>query len=496
MKAAREVDVLVVGFGAAGANAAIAAHDAGARVLVLEKLGVAGGNSAVSAGAMVVPSNLEAAIEYYRGLAAGTVSEEVVRALAEGMVGIPDLLTRMGVRFELERRQAASFPSLAREDLLHIQLGPTGQQGFRLLEDLVRKRGIEVSLNTKVQRLIQRAGSREVLGVEARRGGEDFVILARKGVVLSCGGYGYSPELLASFNFPGVTRYIFPCGSPGNTGDGLRMASEAGAALWHMAAIEWGQLCAKAPSEEFGTAIGYGIGRTKRPGSYLFVNQRGRRFMAEDTKISHRKAELELLSFDHSLAEHRNLPAFLVFDEKFRRRGPIAPTYEGMVRSKGGPIGYSVVHELYDWSHDNRAEIERGWILQAESIAELAGRFGSDGAVLEDTIDEFNRACAGQSDSRFGRSGRTLVPVDTPPYFAVELGLSLVNTQGGPKRNVGCQVLDYHDVAIPRLFAAGELGSFFGFLYQGGSNLPEAWAFGHVAGRAAAAEVPWEGMAP
>jgi predicted oxidoreductase len=108
-------------------------------------------------------------------------------------------------------------------------------------------------------------------------------------------------------------------------------------------------------------------------------------------------------------------------------------------------------------------------------------------------VRNFNGACRAGHDSQFGRQGKSLAPLETPPYYALELALTLVNTQGGPKHNKDCQVLDFSDQPIPRLYAAGELGSFFGFLYQGGSNYPEAWAFGRIAGRRAAAERPWRG---
>jgi succinate dehydrogenase/fumarate reductase flavoprotein subunit len=83
-----------------------------------------------------------------------------------------------------------------------------------------------------------------------------------------------------------------------------------------------------------------------------------------------------------------------------------------------------------------------------------------------------------------------LAPLKTRPYFAFALGLTLVNTQGGPKYNVNYRVLDFNDRPIPGLYAAGELGwgSFFGFLYPGGSNYPEAWTFGQIAGKRAADE--------
>jgi succinate dehydrogenase/fumarate reductase flavoprotein subunit len=82
-------------------------------------------------------------------------------------------------------------------------------------------------------------------------------------------------------------------------------------------------------------------------------------------------------------------------------------------------------------------------------------------------------------------------PVEKRPFYALEMGLALVNTQGGPKHNRYGQVLDPDSQPIPRLYAAGELGSFFGFLYQEGSNYPEAWAFGHIAGKHAASQKPF-----
>jgi len=490
MKKDYEVDVLIVGYGAAGANAAIAAHDAGARVLIVEKLRVGGGNSAVCAGAMVIPESQETAIAYYRALSSGTVGEEMICAFAEAMVGIPDLLSRLGLEFTAEPPIPPTFPSLMPDKLKQIHIHPTGESGFRFLEGLVKDRNIEVFTDTQVKTLIRNPETREVLGAKAQRNGQDIQLLARKGVILTCGGYAYNPAMLANFNLPGATDYIFPWGAPGNTGDGIRLVTEVGAALWHMAAIEWGRLCAREPSKKFGTAIGYGLGRTQRAGSYLFVNKFGERFMAEDASLSHCKAPLDILRYDHRNAEYRNLPAFLIFDQTYLARGPLAPTSQMFKNKRGGMVGYSLVNKIYDWSADNQAEIEAGWVLQAQTVVELANKIGAKTEVLEETIRQYNRACAEQCDSLFGRNVKTLAPFETPPYFAVELGLSIVNTQGGPKRNVNCQVLDHNDGVIPRLYAAGELGSFFGFLYQIGSNYPEAWAFGQIAGRMAAAETP------
>ena len=486
-----ETDVLIVGYGAAGANAAIAAHDAGARVLILEKLGFPGGNSGVCAGAMVIPESMDEAIRYYRALSFGTADEDLIRAFAEEMIGIPRLLTGMGAEFKVRRTEPPNFPSFLNGQVKRIQVSPTGADGFRFLQNLVESRKGEVLMETGATALIQDPRTREVIGVKAQRKGKEITLLARRGVILACGGYGYNRGMLADFHFPGATDYIFPWGTPGNTGDGIKMASEVGAALWHMASLEWGAFCARKPSQKFGTAIGAGLGRTIPEGSFVFANRYGRRFMPENTSLIHRKAPLEILFFDHERAEYRNLPAYMVFDDAYRRKGPIASRREHFQEMWGGPVGYPAIHKIYEWSRDNQAEIDQGWVFRADTLADLAGKIGADAPVLEETVSNFNRACAEGGDPQFGRTGKSLAPLETPPYYAVELALTLVNTQGGPKHNKDCQVLDFGDRAIPRLYAAGEVSSFFGFLYQGGSNYPEAWAFGQIAGRRAAAETPW-----
>ncbi len=486
-----ETDVLIVGYGSAGANAAIAAHDAGAEALIMEKLAYPGGNSGVCAGAMVIPESVEEAVQYYRALSFGTADEEIIHCFAEEMVGIPRLLTDLGIEFKVRRTEPAYFPSFMTGQMKRIQVSPTGAAGFRILNGMVQGRKIQVLMDTPATALVQDPQTREVIGARAKRKGKEISILARKGVILSCGGYEYNREMISNHHFPGATNYIFPWGTPGNTGDGIKLASEVGAALWHMAPVEWGAFCAKKPSEKFGSAVGAGLGRAMNEGSFVFVNKYGKRFMSENTILIHRKAPLEILFFDHERAEYRNLPAYMIFDETYRRRGAVASTPKHFEELWGGPVGYPTVHKIYEWSLDNQAEIDRGWVLQADSLADLAVKMGADGSALEETVRNFNAACKEGQDSQFGRPGKSLTSLETPPYYAVELALTLVNTQGGPKHDKDCRVLDFSNRPIPRLYAAGEVGSFFGFLYQGGSNYPEAWAFGRIAGRKAASEEPW-----
>ena len=84
-----------------------------------------------------------------------------------------------------------------------------------------------------------------------------------------------------------------------------------------------------------------------------------------------------------------------------------------------------------------------------------------------------------------------LVPIVAPPFYAIELSPSMLNTQGGPRRNGSGQVVRPDGSPVPRLYSAGELGSIYSYLYQGTGNIGECLAFGRISGRNAAAEHPW-----
>jgi succinate dehydrogenase/fumarate reductase flavoprotein subunit len=478
-------DVVVIGYGAAGGNAAIAAHDAGPKVLILEKMDQAGGNSGVCHGGMVIPDTVSDAIEYYRKLSFGTVDEGMLRGFAEAIVGVPQLLNRFGATLKIGKRNP-DFPTLWKYSIPAFRFNPTGKDGFQFLSRLVEKRKIQVMLKTPANGLIQIPETGEVVGVKAENEGREIYIKAERGVVLSCGGYENNPEMFGYYNYPGLIDFVFPHGTPANTGDGLKMASAAGAYLWHTAALQWASFCAKVPSKQFGVAIGARIPWNAKTGNFVFVNKYGKRFMKETRSIYHYKGPLDVLHFDHEHAEYPNVPAYLIFDEVHRKSGPIST-------KPPDPVGYATVHKIYDWSDDNSAEIEKGWIIKADTIADLAGRIKVDRRGLEETISQHNNYCTTGKDVEYNRSRDSMAPIKTPPYYALELGLVLVNTQGGPKHNKYGQVLDPDDKPIPRLYAAGELGSFFGFLYQVGTNYPEAWAFGRIAGRQAASEKPFKG---
>ena len=94
--------------------------------------------------------------------------------------------------------------------------------------------------------------------------------------------------------------------------------------------------------------------------------------------------------------------------------------------------------------------------------------------------------------TRISAARLMLAPIAEPPFYAVELSPSMLNTQGGPRRNEKGQIVRPDGTPIPRLYSAGELGSIYSYLYQGTGNIGECLAFGRISGRNAAAEAAVE----
>ncbi len=475
----QEADVLIAGLGGAGACAAIAAHDAGARVLVIEKAPFGGGNTGCALGPMRLPNNVAEGVKYYRALSFGTVIDEtLIQAVAEALISLPERLKTLGINLKRTQENTPMFPSLPGAQCIDHWTAGTGNDVFKILAHNVEIRRIPILYETRARRLIQDPSTKAILGLVVTRKGMEENIRANRAVVMANGGYENDFEMQGNYHFPGIKLY--PYGTPYNTGDGVRMASAAGADPWHFVNIAMMGVAFKGPSEVYGVAFPF----LKTRGGFIFVNKQGRRFMNDTKRLIFRKDPLEITRFDHEAACYPNLPAYLIFDEKQRIKGPL-------YRLTGSMVGYASWQGLDDWSQDNSAEIEKGWIIKGETIEDLARKIGIDAGNLVQTIVRYNESCTAAQEDSFGRLPETMTPLLIPPFYASELCLAIVNTQGGPRHNRLAQTLDVEGDPIPRLYTPGELGSFFGHLYQGGSNLPEALAFGRIAGECAARETPW-----
>ena len=109
-----------------------------------------------------------------------------------------------------------------------------------------------------------------------------------------------------------------------------------------------------------------------------------------------------------------------------------------------------------------------------------------DAVILKNTLTKWNEYCAAGKDSEFGADLDYLKSINKPPYYAQMLLPAGMATYGGPKRNAKSQVVDTADRPIPRLYAAGELGSVYFIQPSIGCAIGEAFAFGRISGRNAA----------
>ncbi len=213
-----------------------------------------------------------------------------------------------------------------------------------------------------------------------------------------------------------------------------------------------------------------------RDGRFVYVDKTAKRFANEAAIEIHDISRIVSI-FDVDRFDFPRIPWYAIFDEVTRQMYPLC-TGMGFNRDK------------YEWSSDNSAEIAKGWISQGETIRELARKLSLEESTLDQTVAKYNEYCEIGKDSDFDRAEETLIPIEAPPYYAIKLWPTLINTQGGPRRDKEARVLDWSGKPIPRLYAAGELGSIWGFLYQGAGNISECLVFGRIAGRNAAREEP------
>jgi succinate dehydrogenase/fumarate reductase flavoprotein subunit len=485
MKWDQEADVVVVGFGAAGMATAVTAHELGAKVVLLEKApeGEEGGNTRVAGQGYLNTSSVERAVAYLNALCGPfTVPQAMVKVWAEEMCLNNDWLRSLGGDPQEHQHPPVGieFPDLPGADCVHkFHDGPTYGYSYtwKLFERLVKERPIQVLYETPGQALIQHDTTKEILGVRALRGGEPFFVKARKAVVLTCGGFENNQEMIRNY-LPGVP-YCYTSGSPWNTGDGITMAMSVGADLWHMNNYAGPSMALKVP-EVRTTFSMQALHYSKSPaGGAIVVGPDGRRFCDEKYKTRHGKVPVN----GRWLPLSTPCPMFLVFDHAHFSAGPL---YDGHPSH-----GWTQIVERYPWSADNSVELAKGWIKRGSGLADLAGVIGLDAAVLERTVARWNRSCAEGHDSEFGRR-LMLTPLTDGPFYAVELSPSMLNTQGGPRRNERGQIVRPDGSPIPRLYSSGELGSIYSYLYQGTGNLGECLAFGRVSARNAVAEAPWD----
>lgn len=127
-------------------------------------------------------------------------------------------------------------------------------------------------------------------------------------------------------------------------------------------------------------------------------------------------------------------------------------------------------------------------VYSANTIEELAAQMGVPADELTTTVAQWNECCENGKDIFFHRPADTLTPVATPPFYAQLCIPAFLNTDGGPVRSPEGQILDPDGQPIPGLYSAGEFGSIWSGVYQGGGNVAEGLIFGRISARSALAD--------
>ncbi|MDI3295438.1 FAD-dependent oxidoreductase [Janthinobacterium tructae] len=491
---ADEADIVIAGFGLAASCAAIEARDLDpdADILILEKMPeqFVGGNSRVAGQSLLISQNAEALVEYQRAMSrSNPIPEDMLQEWAQRMVKLEPWIearaAEVGATYLhgtgfTSRAVVLEFPEFGAAEAVHhtATILPLPSGVWLTFKANVDKRRIRSAFNARVVDLIQDPDTLEVFGLVIEKDGERRNIKARRGVVMSTGGFENNLDMQK--NYFGLSR-AYPLGTPGNTGDGLKILQKAGADMWHLR--NQGQSGGIWPGFSFpGHDTVFLRQLFFQSFSWIDVAEDNRRFVDEtsELQLTHYKEKIRGEWVD--TAHHRVGRMHMIFDDVTRAYNRLATTI----------MTWNTVVEAYPWSEDNKAEIAQGWIVQADSIEELAIKIGRDPQELAATVNGYNAACAAGEDPEYGRSAATLQPIAQGPFYAIELVPAIVCTGGGARRNIESEVLDHQHKPIPRLYEAGELGSMFSNLYQNGSYLTEAMISGRAAGKNAVALSDWQ----
>ena len=458
-----EADVVIAGAGAAGICAAIEAAEAGARVLVLERAGGAGGTTAVSDGMIYLgggtalqracgfEDSIEEMQKYLMAACGPEPDAERIRTYCEESPAHFDWLVAHGVPFKAEfypeRMLAPGEQGLtySGNELVHPfrdlakpaprahmpqKEGMTGAFLMQRLEAAARAAGAEIRSGVLCERLVVDAEGR-VVGVNGTREGRPEWFRARRGVILCSGGFINNRDMVRR-HAPELRRARFRAATEGDDGRGILMGQGAGGAAvrMHMGSV----------------TLPFYPPKSLMKG--IFVNQHGQRFMPEDV-YQGRAGEIALL--------HQGGRVWLILDDESFAR----PQFAG------------------------------GEIHAAESVAELERELGFAEGALQATLALYNQHARHGADPVFHKAAEYVKPLEKPPFGAIDLSwdkaIYAAFTLGGLATNARAEVLTPDGAALPGLWAAGRsAASISSPGYSSGTSIGEAMIFGRIAGRAAA----------
>ncbi|BFH62244.1 flavocytochrome c [Paenibacillus azoreducens] len=449
-------DVVIIGAGGAGFSAALEAKQAGASVVLLEKMPTVGGNTLISGGEMNAAGTwvqqkmgIKDSVDLFAEdtLKGGdnVGDPEMVRVLAENATAAAEWL-KNDIKVNFLEDHLFQFGGHSVKRAL-IPEGHTGAELITKLKTKLDDMGIDLKTNTKAEKLLT-DDSGKVNGVEATgANGTKITFHANKGVVIATGGFGSNVEMRKQYN-PEFDEKYMTTDAPGSTGDGIVMAQAVGAALTNMESIQTYPVCNPV------TGVISLVADSRFDGAIL-VNQSGKRFVEE---LERRDV------ISRAILAQKGGYAYQLWNQDI---GDISKTVE-------------VHKDEYDML------VKEGVLYKADTLKEAAEFFKIDPKALQETIDRVNKFAKSGKDEDFKhRAG--LKDMSKGPYYIEKAVPSVHHTMGGLVINKTTQVMNEKGERIPGLFAAGEVtGVIHGTNRLGGNAIADAITFGRIAGQEAA----------
>lgn len=499
-----EADIVICGLGCAGLAAAITActEELGTTInLEAAPKELRGGDSCCTQGVLFGPNDKDAAITYQSVLNDPyEVPADVVDAWAEDIVqNVGWLEDVCGARYhEPDTGEPCFFSSIGEFPMM------TGAEECPCYKPVTQAYGqgqtwgymmskfdslnLPVYYEARAVELIQDETGK-VVGVRCEDGRR---FKANKGVLLATGGFEASKPMMEMYNATGHPNMIGK-GSLYNRGDGIRMAQRLGADLWHMNNISGCMLGFQVvPGDEVDARASF----SHKTCEYIYVDKNGERWINESVeglkglalhgKYYHSGTWMDMPHPDN---------CWCIMGQGCYDEGGYSYNYNNYWHRKAFP---GVCWNMED-------TVAAGITVKCDTIADIAKVTGLDEQKLADTIGFYNDNAANNEDPIFHRGvaltqmgdelieyghedeepkveAFDLIPISAP-YYVTQLKGCMYNTQGGPKRSANCEILDVDDNPIPGLYAAGEMGCEYAYIYNVGGNISEAVSSGRRAAR-------------
>lgn len=437
-----ECDIVVIGAGGAGLTAATQVASKGIRVIVLEKMNIVGGNTNSATGGINAACTKEqerlgikdSKETFFNDTMKGghhLNDPDLVHKLVDESSGIIDWLQSPLIGADLS--DVGMFGGATNKRIHRPKGGGAiGTHLIPLLQKAAIAQGADIRLRSKVTDIIEKDGKPS--GVKVLYNDSEYTIKA-KAIIIATGGFGSNPEMIEFYN-PSLAGFG-TTNHPGATGDAFEMVKKFNAQLIQMEQIQ------THPTVVKGT--GLMITEAVRGNGAILVNREGKRFVDEmETR--------DIVS--DAVLKCQGKTAFLIFDQGIRESLRVIESYS-----------------------------RQGVMTQAPSLTELASKIGIEAEAFEQTVQKYNQFVAEKKDEDFGRSQTSMeMGITKGPFYAIEVEPAIHHTMGGLKINPDAQVLDKKGLAIPGLFAAGEVtGGIHGANRLGGNAVADICIFGKIA---------------